>query len=69
MCTQIKQALMQQPHPQQPVLHQPHIQPNTFPTIHQLRYEFEHPLSLADTVKHHQADDDDDDEEHADYYM
>ena len=29
-----------------------------FPTIHQLRYALEHPLSPADTVKHHQADDD-----------
>ena len=55
--TKIKQTLMQQPHPQQPVLQQPHIQPDTFPTIPQLRYAHEHPLSPADTVKHHQPDD------------
>ena len=59
----MKQTLMQQPHPQQPVLRpQPHIQPDTFSTIHQLRYALEHPLSPADTVKHHQPDD----EEHVD---
>ena len=60
--TQIKhtQLLMQQPSPQQPVLQQPHIQPSTFPTIHQLCYALEHPLSPADTIKHHQPDDDDD---------
>ena len=61
--TQIKHTLMQQPHPQQPVLQQPHIQPDMFSTIHQLRYALEHPLSPADTVKHHQADDE---EEHVD---
>ena len=59
---------MQQPCPraQQPVLLQPHPQqPDTFPTIHQLRYALEHPLSPADTVKHHQPEDDEE-EEHID---
>ena len=53
--TQMKQT--GQPCPQQPVLRQPCIQPDTFSTILQLRYALEHPLSPADTVKHHQADD------------
>ena len=60
------QPLMQQPRPQQPLLRQPHIQSDTFSNIHQLRYALEHPLSPADTVKHHQADDDDNEEEHVD---
>ena len=60
------QPFTQQPCPQQPVLRQRHLQPDTFPTIHQLRYALEHPLSPADTVKHHQADDDDNEEEHVD---
>ena len=36
------------------------MQPDTFPTIHQLHYTLEHPLLPADPVKHHQPDDDDD---------
>ena len=55
---------MQQPRSKQPVLWKPHIQPDTFSTIHQLRYALEHPLSPADTFKHYQANDDD--EEHVD---
>ena len=53
--------LMQKPHPKQPVLQQLHIQPDTFSAIHQLCYALEHPLSPADTVKHHQPDDDNED--------
>ena len=61
--TQIKHThtLMQRPRPQQPVLRKPCIQHDTFPTVHQLLYTLEHPLSsLADSVKHHQPDDDED---------
>ena len=40
---------------------------DTFPTIHQLFYALEHPLSPADTVKRHQPDDDDiEEDEHID---
>ena len=64
--SEIPQTLVQQPHLQQPVLRHSHIQPDTFPTIHQLRYALEHPLTPAETVKRYQADDDDDEKEHVD---